>query len=145
MFFLVQSLSHVWLFTTPCTGTRQASLYSTNSQSLLKFMSIEPVMVSNNLILCHFLLLLPSVFPSIRVFFQWVGSLHQVAKVLNFSKSPSNEYSGWFILGLTGLISLQSKGLSKVFSSITIWSIGSLELSLLYGPSHICTWLLEKP
>ena len=66
-FSSVQSLSHVRLFATPQTAACQASLYITNSQSLLKLMSIESVMPSNHLILCHPLLLLPSIFPSIRV------------------------------------------------------------------------------
>ena len=84
---VVQLLSCVWLFATPWTATCQASLSFTISWSLLKFTSIESVMSSNHLILCC-LLLLPSIFPSIRVFsnesgvFQWVGSSHQVAKVL---------------------------------------------------------------
>ena len=68
LFSSVQSLSHVWLFATPWTATRQASLSITISQSLLKPMSIELVMPSNHLICCHPLLLLPSIFPSIRVF-----------------------------------------------------------------------------
>ena len=78
----VQSLSHVRLFETPWTAACQASPSITNSQSLLKLMSIELVMASNYLILCHPLLLLPSIFPNIRVFFQWVSSSHRVAKVL---------------------------------------------------------------
>ena len=65
---VVQFLSHVWLFATPWTAARQASLSLTISQSLPKFMSIESVMLSNHLILCHSLLLLPSIFPSIKVF-----------------------------------------------------------------------------
>ena len=81
-FSSVQLLSHVWLFATPWTVVRQASLSINNSQSLCKLMSIESVMPSNHLILCHPLLLLPSIFPSIRVFFQWVSFSHQVAKVL---------------------------------------------------------------
>ena len=79
----VQSLSHVWLFATPWTAACQASLSITNSQSPPKPMSIESVMPSNHLILCCPLLLLPSIFPSIRVF-KWVSSSHQVAKVLEF-------------------------------------------------------------
>ena len=79
----VQSLSHVGLFVTPWTAALQASLFITNSQSLLKLMSIESVMPSNHLILCCPLLLLPSIFPSIRVFSR-VSSSHQVAKVLEF-------------------------------------------------------------
>ena len=78
---VVQSLSHVWLFATPWTAACQASLSFTISQSLLRFMSIESVMLSSHLILCYLLLLLPSIFPSISLF-QWIGSLHQVAKVL---------------------------------------------------------------
>ena len=69
---------------TPWTAARQASLSITNSQSLLKLMSIELVMPSNHLTLCHPLLLLPSMFPSIQGLFKWVNSLHQVAKVLEF-------------------------------------------------------------
>ena len=92
----VQSLSHVRLFATPRTAARQTSLSITNSQSLLKLMSIEFMMPSDHLILCHPLLLLPSVFPSIRVF-----SNESVAPIrwpkywsFSFSISPSNEYSG---------------------------------------------------
>jgi len=79
-------LSHVRLFVTPWTAARQASLSITNSQSLLKLMSIESVIPSNHLILCHPLLLLLSIFPSIRHpgLFQGVSSLHQMAKVLEF-------------------------------------------------------------
>ena len=91
----VQSLSHVWLFVTSWTAARQASLSITNSQGLLKLMSIESVMPSNHLILCH-PLLLPSIFPSIRVFSS-ESALHiRWPKYcsFNFSISPSNEYSG---------------------------------------------------
>ena len=69
VFSSVPSLSHVWLFATPWTAAHQASLSITNSWSSLKLMSIKSVMPSSHLILCHPLLLLPSVFPSIRVFF----------------------------------------------------------------------------
>ena len=81
---------------TPCTAARQASLSFTICRSLLKFMSVESVMPSSNLILCCPLLLLSSVFPRIRVFSSELalGSSHQVTKVLSFSVSPSNEYSG---------------------------------------------------
>ena len=83
-------------------------------------------MPSNHLILCCPLLLLPSVFPSIRVFFQWVGCLHQVAKVLELSLHSAVSFQWIFRVDflwdwLTGLISLQSKELSSVFSSITVW------------------------
>ena len=82
VFSSVQSLSRVWLFATPWTAARQASLSITNSRSSPKLMSIESVMPSNHLILCRPILLLPSIFPSIRVFPKWVSSSHQVAKVL---------------------------------------------------------------
>ena len=86
-------LSCIQLFATPGTAARQASLSFTVSRGLLKLMSTELMMSSNHLILCHPLLLLPSIFYSIRVFpVSWL--FHQVAKVLNFSISPSNEYSG---------------------------------------------------
>ena len=81
--------------------------------------------------------------------FQWVSSLHQVAKVLehfSFSISPSNEYSRLISFRLTGLISLESKGLSRVFSSTTIWKHQFFDTqSFLWSNSHICTGLLEKP
>ena len=92
----VQSLSHVQLFATPWTASRQASLSITNSGSLLKLMFIESVMSSNHLILCCPLLLLPSIFPSIRVFSN-ESVLHiRWPKYWSFSLSisPSNEYSG---------------------------------------------------
>ena len=78
----VQSLSRVRLFATPWTVAHQASLSITNSQSLLKLMSIESVMAYNHLILCHPHFLPPSIFPNVRVFFQRVTSSHQVAQVL---------------------------------------------------------------
>ena len=96
MFTTVQSLSHVRLFTTPWNAACQASLSITNSKSLLKLRSIELVMPSNHLILCHPLLLLSSIFPSIRVF-----SNESILPIrwpkywsFSFSISPSNEYSG---------------------------------------------------
>ena len=95
MFSSVQSLSHVWLFMTPWTAARQASLSITNSQSLFRLMSIESVMPSNHLILCHPLLLLPSIFPSIWVFSN-ESALHiRWPKYWSFSFSihPSNEHS----------------------------------------------------
>ena len=93
---LVQLLSHVRLFVTPWIAARQASLAITNSQSLLKLTSIKSVMPSNHLILCHPLLIPPSVFPSIRVF--WNESVLRIRRPkywsFSFSISPSNEYSG---------------------------------------------------
>ena len=91
-----QSLSHVQLFVIPCTAAHQASLSITNSQSLLKLMSIESLMPSNHFILCRPLLLLPSVLPSIRVFSE-ESVLHIRCPnywSFSFSISPSNEYSG---------------------------------------------------
>ena len=117
-----QSLGCVWLFVTPWTAARQSSLSITHSQSLLKLTSIELVMPSNHLSLCHPLLLPPSIFPSIMVFsnesalcIRWPNYWS-----FNFSISPSNEYSGLISLGWTGWISLQSKGLSRVFSNTTV-------------------------
>ena len=108
---VVQSLTHVWLFATPCTAAGQASLSFTVSWSLLKLLSIELVMSSNHLILCRPFLLLLSVFPSIRVFpVSWLfasGGQRIGASALA-SVLPMN-IQGWFPLGLTGLISLKSK------------------------------------
>ena len=88
-------LSHVWLFVTPWTGAPQDPLYSTISQTLLKFMSIESVMLSNHLTLCRPLLLLPSIFSSIRVFSSELALHFRRPKYWSFSfgNSPSNEYS----------------------------------------------------
>ena len=95
-FSSVQSLSHVWLFATPWTAARQASLCFTISRSLLKLMSIELVMPSNHLIFCHPLFLLRSIFPSIRVFSNEMALHIRWPKYWSFSFtiSPSNEYSG---------------------------------------------------
>ena len=93
LFSSVQSLSRVQLFEAPWTAARQASLSITNSRSLLKLMSIESVMPSNHLILCHPLLLLPSMFPSVRVFSNESALCIKWPKYWNFSISPSNEYS----------------------------------------------------
>ena len=100
----------------------QDPLSITNSQSLLKPMSIELVMPSNHLILCHPLLLLPSVFSRTRVFPKESVLCIRWPKCWSFSLSirSSNEYSGLISLGLTGLISLQSKELSRVSSSTTV-------------------------
>ena len=108
----VQSLSHVQLFATPWTAVCQASLPITNSQSLLKLMSIESVMPSNHLILCHSLLLLPAIFPSIRIFFS-ESVLHiRWPKYWSFSFniSPSNEYSGWISFEMDWLDLLAVQG-----------------------------------
>ena len=112
----------VRLFATPWTAAHQASLSITNSQSLLKLMSIESVMPSNHLILCHPLLLPPSIFSSIRVFSNESVLCIRRPKYWSFSFNiiPSNAYSGLFPLGWIGWLSLQSKGLSRVFSNTTV-------------------------
>ena len=120
----VQSISRVQLFATPWTAAHQASLSITSSWSLLKLMSIELVMPSNHLILCRPLFLLPSIFPSVRVFsnesvlrIRWPKDWASAwASVLTMN------IQGWFPLELTGLISLLSKGLWRVFSSMSIES-----------------------
>ena len=91
---LVLSLSQVQLFATPWTAAHQASLSITNSRSLPKLMSIESVMPSKHFILCHPLLLLPSIFPTIRVFSNESLLCIRWPKYWSFSISPSNEYSG---------------------------------------------------
>ena len=119
---IVQLLGCVQLLATPQPAARQASLSFTISQNLLKFMSIESVMPFYHLILCHLLLLLPSVFPSIRVFSNELAVLIRWPNYWSFSFNigPSNVYSGLISLGLTGLISLLSKGLSKVLFNTTV-------------------------
>ena len=141
------SLGHGWLFVTPWTVARQAPLSSTISWSLLRFMFIELMMLSNHLIFCHPLLLLPSIFPSISLFQSVMGS-SQVAKVLELQLQHQSfqPLHGWFPLGLTGLISLQSKGLSRVFSNTTVQKHQFFIFQVsLWLNSHIHTWILEKP
>ena len=133
---------------TPWTATRQVSLSFIISQSLFKFMSFELVMPSNHLALCRPLLLLPSVFPSWRYFpvnRLFASGGQSIGASVSASVLPVN-IQDWFPLGLTGLISLQSKRLSRVFCSTTIWKhqFFSTQLSL-WANSHIHTWLLEKP
>ena len=136
----VQSLSRVWLFATPWTAAHQASLFITNSHSLLKLMSIGSVMPSN-----HFILLSPSpalnAFPSIRVFSNESALRIRWPKNWSFSFniSPSNEYSG--------LISYRMDWLDISCSQNTTvrkHQFFSAQLSL-YSNSHTHTWLLEKP
>ena len=146
--FVVQSLSRVPPFATSWTVARQASLSFTISQSLLKFMSYELVLLSNRLILCHPLLLLPSVLPRIRVF-----SIESALHIM-WDKVLELQFQHWFFqwifrvdfLGLTGLLSLPSKALSRIFSNTTIWKhqFFSAQTSLWFS-YHIHTWLLEKP
>ena len=138
----VQSLSHVQLFVTPWTAACQASPCITSSRSLLKLMSVELVMPSNHLILCHPLLLLPSIFPSIRVFSNESVLLIRWPKYwsFSFSISPSNEDSGLISFRIDWLDFLAVKGLSRVFSNTTVkkHQFFSPQL-LLWSNSHICT------
>ena len=110
-FSSVQSFSHVQLFATQWTAACLTSLFITNSQNLLKLMSMESVMLSNHLILCHTLLLLPSIFPSIRVFSNESALLIRWPKYwsFSFSISPYNEYSGMisFRIDLWDLLAVQ--------------------------------------
>ena len=115
------SLSHLRLFATPWTAARQASLSSTNSCCLLKLMSIESLMPSSHLNVCH-PLFLPSIFHSITVFFN-----RSVLRIrwpeywsFSFSISLPMNIQDWFPLGWIGWISFQSKGLSRVFSNTTV-------------------------
>ena len=122
VFSSVQSLSRVWLFATPWIAARQASLSITNSRSSLKLTSIESVMPSNHLILCRPLLLLPPIPPRISLF-QWVNSSREVAQELGVSALASvlpMNTQDWSPLGWTDWISLQSKGLSRVFCNTTV-------------------------
>ena len=144
---VVQSLS-VLLSVTFWTTARQASLSITNSQSLLKLMSIELVMPSNHLILCHPLLLPPSIFPSIRVFSN-ESALHirwPKHWSFNFSISPSNEYSGLISFRVDWFDLFAVQGILKSLLSYTVQKHQLLSTQLsLWSNSHIHTWLQEKP
>ena len=132
----------------PWTAACQASLSIINSWSLLKLMSIESVMPSNHLILCHHLLLLPSIFPNIRVFSNELALRIRWPKYwsLSFNISPSNEHPGLISFRMDWLDCLQSKGLSRVFSSTTIQKHQFVDAQpSLWSNSHIQTLLLEKP
>ena len=142
LFVVVQLLSHVQLFVTPWTIAHQASLSFTISRSLLKLMSVESVMPSNHLILCCPLLLLPSTFPSIRVF-----SNESILHVrwpkywsFSFSISPSNEYSGLISFRINWFDLLAGQGILKSLSSTTIQKhqFFGAQTSLCSN-SHLCT------
>ena len=134
----VRSLSCAWLFVTPWTATHQASLSSTKSQSLLKLMSIESEMPSNHLFLCHPLLLLPSIFLSIRVFSNELALYIRWPKYwsFSFSISPSNEYPrlisyriNWF-----DLLAVQ-RTLKESCPTLQFKRINSSALRFLYSPT----------
>ena len=147
-FSSVQLLSRVRLFTTPWIAARQASLSITSSRSPAKPMSIELVMPSNHLILCRPLLLLPSIFPSIGAFPSESALCIRWPKYWSFSFniSHSSENPGLIYLEWTTWISLQSKGLSRVFSNTTVQKHQFFYAQLsLYSNSHIHTWPLKKP
>ena len=131
---------------TSWTAACQPSLSFTISQNLLKLVSIESVIPSSHLILCRPLLLLPSVFPSIRVSSSELALCIRCPKYWSFSISPSSEYSELIFFRIDWLDLLAVQGLSTVFSSTTVqrhqfWGTQPFLLS----SSHICTRLMEKP
>ena len=142
----VSQFSRVWLFVTPWTATLQASLSITNSQSLLKLMCIELVMPSNHLILCRPLFCLQSfsAWGSFLVSQFFTSGGQSIGVSASASVLPVN-IQDWFPLGGTGWISLQSKGLFRVFSNTTVQrhQFFSAQLSS-QSNSHIHTWPLEK-
>ena len=145
-FSSVQSLSHVRLFVTPCIAAHQASLSITNSRSLLKLTSIESVMPSSHLILCCPFLLLPPIPPSIRIFSNESTLLMRWPKYWSFSFSiiPSKVFPGLISFRMD---SLQSKGLSRVFSNTTVQKhqFFSAQLSSQTNSHiHTCLLLLSK-
>ena len=149
MFALVWSLSHVWLFETSWTIERQAPPSSTISQSLLKFIYVELVILCNHLVFYWTLLLclqsfpascLPQTFPISQLF---TSGDQNISASASASVLPMN-IQGWFPLGLTSLISLESKGLSRALSNTTVQKDQFLGTQLpLRSNSHIHTWLLE--
>ena len=143
----VQSLSRVWLFMTPWAAACRASLSFTISLSLLKFMSIESVMPSNHLILCHHLLPHHQSFPASGPFSmsRFFTSGKQSIRVSAATSVLPMNIQGWYPLGLTGLISLLSKGLSSVFSSTTVQKHQLFGAQPSLSNMNIPTWLLKKP
>ena len=135
---VVQSLCHVRLFATSWTAAHQASLSFSISPSLLNLISIESVMLSNYLILCH-PLLLPSIFPSIRVFSNELALHIRWPKYwsFSFSISPSNEYSGLISFRIDWFDLFAVQGTQESSPAPQFESISSLLLSLLYGPTLI--------
>ena len=143
----VQSLSCVWLFATPWMAAYQASLSITNCQSLLQLKSIESVMPPNHLNLCHPLLLLSSIFPSIKVFsnesvlhIRWLKFWS-----FSFNINPSNEYSGLISFRMDWLDLLPVQGTLKSFSNTTVQKHQFfIAQPSSQSNSHIHTWPLEK-
>ena len=136
-FSSVQLLSRVWLFANPWTTAHQASQSITNSWSLPRLMSIDSVMPSNHLTLCHPLLLLSSIFPSIRVFSSELALPIRWPKYWSFSFriSPSNEYSGLISFRIDFCSPCSPRDSQESSPTPQLESIHSLALSFLYGPS----------
>ena len=148
IFVVVQWLSCVRLFATPWTAVCQASLPFTISQSSLRFMPIRPVMLSTHLIFCHPFLLLPSVFPTIRVFSNELAFQNMWPKYWNFSFSisPSNEYSGLISFRIDWFDFLAIQGTLKSLLQHHSSKASVLQPSDFFVvKSHIHTRLLEKP
>ena len=145
----VQLFNCVWLFAIPWTAAHQASLSITNSWSLLRLMSIKSVMPSKHLILCRLLLILPSIFPSIRVFSNELVCHIRWPKCFSFSISPSNEYSGLISFRMNWLALLAVQGTLKNLlqhhsskeSILRCSAFFMVQLSYYISS----TWLLEKP
>ena len=139
LFIVVQSLSCVWLFATPWTAAHQASLSFTISWSELKLMSIESVMPPNYLILCHPLLLLPSLFPIIRVFSNELALPNRWPKYssISFSVSPSNEYSGLISFRIDWFDLLVVQGTLKSSKALILWC--SAFFMVQFSPLYMTT------
>ena len=147
-FSSVQLLSCIWLFANPWTAARQASLSITNSQSLLKLMSIESLIPSNHLVLCRPSFLPCSIFPSIRVFSNESAPRIRWPKYWSFSFNirPSSEYSGLISFRMDWLNLLAVQGTLRVSSRTTVQNHQFFGAQpSLWSNSHIHAWLLEKP
>ena len=145
---VLQSMSCVWLFATSWIAPCQARLSSHISWSLLKLMSIESVVLSNHLILSLPLLLLPSIFPSIRIFSSELALHIRWPKYwsLSLSISPSNEYSGPISFRINWLDLLAAQGtLKHLLQCTTVWEHHFFSIQPSLWHSYIHTWLLEKP
>ena len=145
LLLLLLLLSCVWIFATLWTAARQASLSFTVSQSLLKLMSIESMMPTNHLILCHPFSSCPPASESFPMSLIFASGGQSIGASTSASVLPMN-IQCWFPLGLTGLVSFLSKGPSRVFSSTIIRKHQFFTSPLsLRSNSQIHTWLLEKP